>query len=83
MKQKRLPRYLLIGLIALSIFSFTFVNLHAAYSNHTAAQQQPLKSAQTVLAQEDEDQNEKLTVPDFTIIGRVIDLAQRITAPRH
>ena len=79
MKISLRPRYFLAAVIALSLFSFVYVNLHAAYFNHSTGKEQ-VKTTQSVLM---EDENEKahqnIPVPDITILSRVIDIIQHFT----
>lgn len=79
MKQKLLFKYLLAAVLAMSLFSFAYVNLHAAYACKTSCEQ-PVKATQSVLIEEEDSEGSKIPVPDVTIIGRVLDIVQRYTS---
>jgi hypothetical protein len=79
MKQKLLRKYLIAAVIALSLFSFAYVNLDAAYACQSSCDQK-IMPTQPVLIEEEEDQARKIPVPDVTIIGRVLDIVQRYTS---
>jgi hypothetical protein len=78
MKQKLFPKYLIAAVIALSLFSFAYVNLHAVYSSQASCEQKA-NTPQPVLVEE-EDETRSIPVPDITIIGRVLDIVQRYTS---
>jgi len=79
MRHKLLPKYLLAAVLALSLFSFAYVNLHAAYACRSGNNQH-VKTQQSVLIEEEDNQSSKIPVPDVTIIGRVLDIVQRYTS---
>lgn len=81
MKSKIHTKYFLAAIIALSLFSFVYVNLHAAYSNQAARNEQ-LKAPQPVML-EDEDQNRDIPIPDITILSRVFQTVQKFTRSSH
>ena len=81
MKQKLLPKYLIAAVLALSLFSFAYVNLHSAYTGQSSCNQKN-QNPQPVLIEEDEDKADKIPVPDVTIISRVLDIIQRYAANR-
>ena len=76
MKQKLPPKYFLAGILALSLFSFLFVNLHSALSNR-----QGLKTPSNnteVMVEEQDAEDRDVPVPDVTIISRAIELLQHL-----
>ena len=77
MKQKLLPKYLFAGVIALSLFSFAYVNLHAVYSTQPCLEQKAT-SPQPVLIEEDDKQTTNIPIPDVTIISRVMNVVQKL-----
>ncbi|MBK8967473.1 MAG: hypothetical protein R3D58_05685 [Saprospiraceae bacterium] len=79
MKQKLLSKYLLAAILAMSLFSFAYVNLHAAYAGKSTCDQSA-KTTQSVLIEEEDSRASKIPVPDVTIIGRVLDIVQRYTS---
>lgn len=78
MKQKQLTKYVLLGILAFSLFSVLYVNLDAA---STARAQTPntRNNAELLLAEE-EKQERNLPIPDVTLVGRIVDLAQRLVS---
>lgn len=81
MKSKLHTKYFLAAVIALSLFSFAYVNLHAAYSNQAVRTEQ-LKTQQPVML-EDENQNRDIPIPDISILSRIFDMVQKITRSNH
>lgn len=79
MKYKLLPKYLIAGVIALSIFSFAYVNLHSGVTCSASCEKKTEK-VQPVLIEEEEDKATDLPIPDVTIISRVLDVVQRVTS---
>lgn len=77
MKNKLHVKYLFASVIALSLFSFAYVNLHAAYSN-PAAQREQAKAPQPVILEDDKDQNRDIPIPDITLLSRAYEIAQRL-----
>lgn len=77
MKNKLLPKYLLIGLIAFSLFSFLYVNMHAAYTTQACAKEQ-LK-AQPAMVEDDQEAKPQIPVPDVAILSRIADIVQKFT----
>lgn len=82
MKNKLHLNYFLAGVIALSLFSFAYVNLHAAYSRQAARTEQA-KTPQPVILEDQNDQNRNVPVPDITILSRIVDIAQKVTRSNH
>lgn len=78
MKQKQLSKYALLGILAFSLFSALYVNLDAAEAARAQAPNAHNK-AELVLAEE-EKQERNLPIPDVTLIGRIVDLAQRLVS---
>ncbi len=81
MKQKLLPKQLLAGLIALSLFSAVYVNVHAAYTAQTALKNG--MAPQPVLVEEEDKDKSELPVPDVTVIARIIDLVEKFASANH
>lgn len=79
MKQKLLTKYILIGIVVFSLFSFFYVNLHAAYTGRINCDQQ-VKSPQPVLVEEEDKQKNDIPIPDVTVISRVIELVQKFAS---
>ncbi|TNE69652.1 MAG: hypothetical protein EP344_00260 [Bacteroidetes bacterium] len=76
MKQKLLHKYLIAGVISLSLFSFAYVNLHAEYNTNTCCQEQS-STNRPALVEEEDDQSGNIAVPDVTYINRVAKIVQR------
>lgn len=76
MQNKLLAKYIIAGVIVLSLFSFAYVNLHAAYKNPSACGHKT--DAQHPEMVEEEDQKQDFAVPDVTILGRIANLAQKL-----
>ena len=77
MKNKLHVKYFIAAIFVLSLFSFAYVNLHAAFK-HPAAYEQKTDSQHPVMVEEDENEKQKLAVPDVAILGRIIDLVQKL-----
>lgn len=82
MKHNLLPKYLIAGIIAFSIFSFVYVNLHAGFSCQASCEKQ-IQKVQPVLIEEEEDKSTDLPIPDVTIIARVLDIVQRVASSNN
>ncbi len=76
MKRKPIPKSFFFAVSLFSLFAFTFVNVNVSSGS--------CQSAQTCLVQkvEEADNMDKagIAVPDFTVVGRLIELAQRYFA---
>lgn len=76
MKRKPIPKSFFFAVSLFSLFAFTFVNVNVSSGS--------CQSSQTCLVQkvEEADNMDKsgIAVPDFTIVGRLIELAQRYFA---
>ena len=83
MKSKISTKYFFVAIIALSLFSFLYVNLHAAYYSRQGADNSPLKVVQPVMMEDENDQKRDIPVPDITILSRIYDIAQRYTRTNH
>ena len=79
MKQKLLSKYLIAGIIALSMFSFAYVNLHAVYSRNPSCEKQ-IQKVEPVQIEEENDKAQDLPIPDITIISRAVHIVQRFTS---
>jgi hypothetical protein len=82
MKRKSLPKSLFVLAAVFSLTAFLFVNVHA---NLTIPQQ---ICTQTTLDQPqvqecEEAENQEVKIPDISVLGRVIDLAQRFLPITH
>lgn len=82
MKNKIHIRYFFAAIIALSIFSFIYVNLHAAYYKQAARNEQ-VKSPQPVMMEDENDQNRDIPVPDISVLNRIYDIAQKFMRSNH
>ena len=78
MKNNLRPRYFLAGLFALSLFSFAYVNLHAAYFKASACCKEHVQTTQPVKVEDEEEQKHNIAVPDITLLSRVIDIAEKV-----
>lgn len=77
------PKYLLTAITALSIFSFIYVNFHAATALPALPQQTATVEQPALKESEEDEKNRNLAVPDITILSRVIDIVQRYTQTEH
>lgn len=82
MKSKLYTKYFFTLIVALSLFSFLYVNLHAAYSNQAARDEQ-LNAQQPVMMEDENDQKRDIPVPDITTISRVYDIVLKFTHSNH
>ena len=75
MKQKPTFKTLLVVASIFSLFAFVFVNIHSSF-----VVQKPMLNTTFVQSQieEDEESGGKITVPDVTILGRLLDIAQKL-----
>jgi len=80
MKQKQPLKYVIAGILALSLFSIVYVNLgsRSPYHASTLETQQSLETASV----NEEKQERDIPVPDVTVLGRMLDLAQRLVSHR-
>lgn len=82
MKNKIHIRYFFAAIIALSIFSFFYVNLHAAYSKQATRNEQ-VKSPQPVMMEDENDRDRNIPVPDISVLSRIYDIAQKLMRSNH
>lgn len=76
MKRKLLPKSFFFAASLFSLFAFTFVNVNVASSSCQSSQSCIVQKVNEV-----EDMKEPgIQVPDITVVGRLIDLAQRYFA---
>jgi len=79
MKHKLPFKYVIAGIFALSLFSVLYVNAgerqdaQAGFSDT----KQPVEVASV---DENEQERNNIPVPDVTILGRIVDLAQRLVS---
>ncbi len=76
MKRKQLPKspFLLIAVFSLS--SFVFVNLHANLSNIGVCSE--TKMEQPKMEECENGKSREIPVPDVTVVGRLLALAQKL-----
>ena len=76
MKRKLLPKSFFFAVSLFSLFAFAFVNLNVASDS--------CKSSQSCLVQKVEEvealKESNIQVPDITLVGRLIEVAQRYLA---
>lgn len=70
-------KYIITLVFALSLFSFIYVNIHAAYSYRASIGNDRTKINQQVLTDEDDEKDQNIAVPDITILSRIAALAHR------
>lgn len=74
MKRKQLPKSLFLSLALFSLFSFAFVNLQP----HADAQScQSVKPGQTQIEECEESKAREIPIPDLTVVGRLLELAEK------
>ncbi len=81
MKQKRLPKSLLPFVAVVSMTAFLFVNVHSGNST-----QNVLSASEIAPAQVEHEEDEKayeVKVPDISLLGRVLDIAQKLLPVAH
>jgi hypothetical protein len=81
MKQKRLPKYFFPFITVVSMTAFLFVNVHSGNST-----QKNLFTSEIAPAQVEHDEDEKayeVKVPDISLLGRVLDIAQKLLPVAH
>ncbi|MFN0014831.1 MAG: hypothetical protein ACKVU2_09815 [Saprospiraceae bacterium] len=77
MKQKQLAKYIFASVLAVSLFSVLYVNAGPHHPSGTDSGQQPPVEAASI-KEEEQKQERDIPVPDVTVIGRIIDIAQRL-----
>jgi hypothetical protein len=81
MKQKLNLKSLLVAASIFSLFAFLFVNLHANCGTKQNCLSNP-EFVQTQIAEEEENTG-KIAVPDFTMLGRLWDVAHKLIERKH
>ncbi len=76
MKRKQLPKSLFLLIAVFSFSSFVFVNLHANRNDENACSQTKLE--QPKMEECDNGKSREIPVPDVTMLGRLLDLAQKL-----
>lgn len=76
MKRKSLPKSLFLITTVFSLTAFIFVNVHA---NLTIPQQActQMEMGQPQVKECDETEEQDVQIPDVTVLGRVLELAQK------
>ena len=81
MKQKYTVKSLLVAASIFSLFAFLFVNIH---SNSREKKGCVAKSELVQSKLEAEEENDrKIVVPDVTILGRVLEIAQKLIVQKN
>ncbi len=75
MKQKRTLKSLLVIASIFSLFAFLFVNIDANFCSKGKCS---VKSELVQTQLEDDAEEGKVTVPDFTMLGRLWDVAHKL-----
>lgn len=79
MKQSLTPKTFLFAAAIFSCCSFLFVNIHAVWTTPAVATPSELVAPKGEPAvEEEQDHARNLAMPDVTVIGRLIELAQRL-----
>ncbi len=78
MKQHLTPKTFFLIAALVSCFSFLFVNIHAVWTTPAVATPTELTAPKNEPAVEEEDQDNNLAIPDVSVIGRLIELAQKM-----
>lgn len=79
MKQNFTPKTFFLMAALVSCFSFLFVNIHAVWTTPAVATPTELTAPKNEPAvEEDQDQDNNLTIPDVSLIGRLVELAQKM-----
>lgn len=76
MKRKLLPKSFFFAVSLFSLFAFTFVNVNVASSSSQSSKSCLVQKVNDV----EELQESSIKVPDITVVGKLIDLAQRYFA---
>lgn len=79
MKQKLLLKFAAAALLALSLFSFSYVNLHSGCKNASQCEKGKEK-VQAVLVEEEDNKSTELPLPDITLISKAVKVVQRLTS---
>jgi hypothetical protein len=82
MKQKLLSKYLIAGIIALSMFSFAYVNLHSVCAHQSSCENKSQKN-HAVLMEEEKEEARDLPIPDVNTISKVLNIVQRLTSTKQ
>ncbi|MBU6342561.1 MAG: hypothetical protein KGS48_13790 [Bacteroidetes bacterium] len=77
MKQKRLPKSFFLLLATVSISSFVFVNMHADIQFQANAKLSQV-AEQKMEKETDDEKNYDLQIPNAGVLGRVLDVAQKL-----
>lgn len=76
MKQKSLPKSFFLIAVVFSLAAFVFVNVHASLTipQHLCTQ---TKMEQTQLKECQDTDTQEMKIPDVTVLGRLLKLAQK------
>ncbi|MEQ1746827.1 MAG: hypothetical protein ABMA02_15445 [Saprospiraceae bacterium] len=77
MKQKQLAKYIFASILAFSLFSMLYVNAGTHRPSTPGNEQRPPVEA-TSVKEEDQKQERDIPVPDVTVVGRILNIAQRL-----
>ena len=75
MKRKQLPKSLFFLIAVFSLSSFLFVNVHANISNAGLCCETKLE--QPKIEESENGKSTEIPVPDVTVLGRLLELAQK------
>ena len=75
MKRKQLPKSLFLLIAVFSVSSFLFVNVHA--SNAKSDLCCAAKLEQPKMEESENGKSREIAVPDVTVLGRLLELAQK------
>lgn len=78
MKHKLPFKFVIAGIVTLSLFSALYVNVSGQQNTFAAA---PGSKQSVEVASVDENEQERnIPIPDVTVLGRIVDLAQRLVS---
>jgi hypothetical protein len=83
MKQSATPRLIICIAIGLSLLSFAYVNIHSACNgHHLTAQPKTEQTRATEIRRDGDEDAKKLSMPDITILTKLVDLARNFVPGR-
>ena len=78
MKHKLPFKFVIAGIVALSLFSVIYVNVSGQQNTFATAPES--KQSVEVASVDENEQQRNIPIPDVTVLGRIVDLAQRLVS---
>mgnify|MGYP001469412527 CR=1 FL=1 len=78
MKHKLPLKFVIAGIVTLSLFSVLYVNVSRQQNTFATASES--KQSVEVASVDENEQERNIPIPDVTVLGRIVDLAQRLVS---